>query len=245
MADKKVRKKVGLAAEADVLLRSRRRCAICFGLNRDAGIKAGQIAHLDQDPSNNDPDNLAFLCFDHHDAYDSKTRQSKNFTESEVKLYRTELGEFFGSEKFWPSPPQAGPEDTSMRSEVEISLELYDRRIAVYRILRDFLIKVLGNTRVEIEDLRRFAQETEEAIFLFDARIARYLDDVYQHAVRLRAAGQRMEHPGQIPDQEWRDAIKEDGDLLNWFSSQFTEARTLFKRYLGLGTPNMVGQADG
>lgn len=76
---------------AKVLLKARRRCCICFGLNRDTSIKQGQIAHLDRDNTNSTEGNLAFLCFDHHDQYDSKTRQSKNFTPTEVKQFQTEL----------------------------------------------------------------------------------------------------------------------------------------------------------
>jgi hypothetical protein len=64
---------------------------VCFGLNRDTGIKQGQIAHLDGNPSNNKEDNLAFVCFDHHDQYDSTTRQSKNLVPAEVREFRGEL----------------------------------------------------------------------------------------------------------------------------------------------------------
>ncbi|WP_317916860.1 hypothetical protein [Vibrio sp. MACH09] len=60
-------------------------------MNRDTTIKQGQIAHLDHDASNNDESNLAFLCFDHHDQYDSTTRQSKNLTKLEVLEFRNEL----------------------------------------------------------------------------------------------------------------------------------------------------------
>ena len=77
--------------ENKVLLSSRRRCAICFGLNRDDSEKRGQIAHLDHDRSNNKIGNLAFLCLDHHDQYDSCTSQSKGFRSTEVKCYRAEL----------------------------------------------------------------------------------------------------------------------------------------------------------
>lgn len=77
--------------QAAVLLRARRRCCICFGLNRDTSIKQGQIAHLDRNSANGAEDNLAFLCFDHHDQYDSATSQSKNLTELEVKGFRDEL----------------------------------------------------------------------------------------------------------------------------------------------------------
>ncbi len=89
------RKSVNKDIEADVLVESRRRCCICYGLNRDLSVKAGQIAHLDKDNTNNSYDNLAFLCFEHHDQYDSVTSQSKNFTIKEVKRYRDELKENF------------------------------------------------------------------------------------------------------------------------------------------------------
>lgn len=87
-----VRKKIPDNIQKEVLVTSRRRCCICYGLNRDISIKKGQIAHLDGD-NNNKFDNLAFLCFDHHDEYDGKTSQSKNFTIKEVKKYRAELYE--------------------------------------------------------------------------------------------------------------------------------------------------------
>ncbi len=89
------RKAVNKDVEADVLVESRRRCCICFGLHRNLDVKTGQIAHLDKDNSNNSYENLAFLCFEHHDQYDSKTSQSKNFTITEVKKYRNELKEKF------------------------------------------------------------------------------------------------------------------------------------------------------
>ena len=37
--------------------------------------------------NNNQADNLAFLCLEHHDSYDSSTSQSKGFISREVKYY--------------------------------------------------------------------------------------------------------------------------------------------------------------
>ncbi|MHB0925076.1 MAG: hypothetical protein ACYC1F_01050 [Gallionellaceae bacterium] len=85
------RKKATDEVITEVLTRSRRRCCLCYGLSRDAEIKQGQVAHLDQNRDNNRPDNLVFLCLSHHDSYDSQTSQSKGFTISEVKAYRDEL----------------------------------------------------------------------------------------------------------------------------------------------------------
>ena len=77
--------------EQRVFSQSRRRCAICFHLHLDTGVKKGQIAHLDRRRSNNLEDNLAFLCLEHHSEYDSVTSQHKNYTIAERKSARLEL----------------------------------------------------------------------------------------------------------------------------------------------------------
>lgn len=88
------RKKIPPDVVADITSACRRRCCICFALDKDDKEKRGQIAHLDHDPSNNAPDNLAFLCLFHHDDYDTRRSQSKGLTIEEVKRYRTELWAF-------------------------------------------------------------------------------------------------------------------------------------------------------
>lgn len=93
----KLRKKITDPTLTKVLVASRRRCCICFGIARDGDLKRGQIAHLDGNPGNNDSDNLAFLCLSHHDEYDGTTSQSKGLIISEVKAYREELYAHFGS----------------------------------------------------------------------------------------------------------------------------------------------------
>ncbi len=85
------RPKVPLNIETNILVKSGRRCALCFGLLGDSSIKLGQIAHVDKNPENNKENNLAFLCLVHHSQYDSKTSQSKGYTQSELKSYREKL----------------------------------------------------------------------------------------------------------------------------------------------------------
>ena len=77
--------------QTNLLLASRRRCAICFGLAHDLGVKPGQIAHLHRDSEHNELDDLVWLCLEHHDQYDSRTNQSKGLTEGEVRHYRNDL----------------------------------------------------------------------------------------------------------------------------------------------------------
>jgi len=88
---KSPRKSIPARIEKAVLAKSRRRCTLCFGLQNDRKEKLGQIAHLDGNRSNNAESNLAWMCLVHHSLFDSKTKQHKNYTISEVKEYRRRL----------------------------------------------------------------------------------------------------------------------------------------------------------
>jgi len=85
------RKNIPADIQKQVLLKSRRRCCLCFWLDGVDEVVKGQIAHLDQDSSNNKVENLAFLCFDHHDEYDGRPNVSKGFQRQEVAQWRDEL----------------------------------------------------------------------------------------------------------------------------------------------------------
>lgn len=96
------RKRIQSETEKAVLILCRRRCCVCYGLERDVGIKRGQIAHLDGNPSNNELNNLVFLCLVHHDQYDSRTSQSKGLTPHEIEYFRDELHKVIG--RHWKQP---------------------------------------------------------------------------------------------------------------------------------------------
>lgn len=111
------RVKLSREAEALILVQSRRRCCICFALNRDAEIKSGQIAHIDRNAANAAPDNLVFLCLLHHDQYDSRTRQSKGLTKTELLRFRSELRDAL--ERAWREPVRFGAVEVSSRDLFE------------------------------------------------------------------------------------------------------------------------------
>lgn len=85
------RKSIPSVVQADVVIKSKRRCALCFGLDGNTSEKPGQIAHINGDHSDSRFGNLVWLCLEHHDKFDSKTSQTKNYTPIEVKKYRDSL----------------------------------------------------------------------------------------------------------------------------------------------------------
>lgn len=85
------RKPVPSDIQKNVLLKSRRRCCLCFWLDGRDENQKGQVAHLDHNNRNVDEDNLVFLCLEHHDEYDGKTSVAKGLREDEVRHWRDEL----------------------------------------------------------------------------------------------------------------------------------------------------------
>jgi hypothetical protein len=151
------RKPVPKRTETELLVQSRRRCCICFALDNDLTQKQGQIAHLDGDPANNHPDNLAYLCFDHHDQYDSRTRQSKGLTIDEVKTYRAQLYELLDTTAGETRTPGTGiPPSQHIPPSIEVhdAIQIGNPIIRFLRGVPSRLSRVLqiGSGRIEVTD---------------------------------------------------------------------------------------------
>lgn len=100
------RQKAVEEVQTGVLMKSARRCALCFYLNNDLREKIGQIAHIDQNPSHSTEEYLVFLCIEHHSLYDSKTSQHKNYTAGEIReMKKSLLGAIAAKEHFKQADP--------------------------------------------------------------------------------------------------------------------------------------------
>lgn len=69
--------------EADVLFKANHICSIC-----NDPSKRVQMAHIDNDSSNNDEANLIVLCLEHHDKVHIKSPISKSYTKQELEKYK-------------------------------------------------------------------------------------------------------------------------------------------------------------
>jgi hypothetical protein len=75
----------------EVLRKCRRRCCMCFGLRDITDAVDGQIAHLDQDNANPQPNNLAYLCLQCHKIYDQWSNRAAAYSPREIRRYREAL----------------------------------------------------------------------------------------------------------------------------------------------------------
>lgn len=69
-------------------------------LDGNESERSGQIAHLNGDNSDSRFENLVWLCLEHHDKFDSKTSQTKNYTPIEVKIYRNKLYQRYAASEY-------------------------------------------------------------------------------------------------------------------------------------------------
>lgn len=110
------RRRLSEKIATEVLVASRRRCCLCFYLLDRRTTCRGQIAHLNRRRDDDRVENLVWLCFDHHDEFDSRTSQSKGLTPGEVKVYRDRL---IAEMRFTELPPG----DETARAAKEIATE--------------------------------------------------------------------------------------------------------------------------
>lgn len=137
--------------QAELLTKCRRRCCMCYSLDRDNRQKKGQVAHIDRDSSNSSIENLAYLCLDHHNDYDSKMSQSKNYTPHELLSYKAELENYIFTE--WNKP--------ILNSE--ISVDVFSGRYSHSRenASADIEIKYIGGNVLQIQGMAFWGTEGE------------------------------------------------------------------------------------
>jgi hypothetical protein len=199
------RPKIPPQIEAAVLLKSGRRCCFCFGLHRDLAIKKGQIAHVDHDRTNNDEKNLAFLCFDHHDEYDSTTRQSKGLTQLEVVTYRQRLYEALAVQE--PLESRSVRIIASNLEAEEEVLDVIDRYLEVGGVSPDVLSTEVYS---RLQQIVRY----NEALLSFYEQIEQIDDNIGdegQEQLVIREE-ERLRRAFGLPEGMWEAEAQEELD---------------------------------
>ena len=91
------------------------------------------------DPSRVAFEDLVYLCLEHHDEFDSSTKQSKGLTPGEVEHYRDKLYEERAASPPIPAPPDLEPAELRERPIDENYRPRFDVTIeSTKRLLQDF-----------------------------------------------------------------------------------------------------------
>jgi hypothetical protein len=215
-----------------ILIKSKRICAMCFYFESDWSVKTrGQIAHVDRDPSNAEMENGAYLCKNHHDEYDMVSTQSVRFDPAELKQARESLYEFLQSGGA-PSRENKMARRPKQPKRPAVSLAVYDRRLPIYRTTIEFIRYVVRDLKPGYPEIIKFGHDTEEALFLFDERIAQYLGELSSRAVRLHAAVMMREAAVYRRVGNFESQLEQETSLAAWFTEQYDATRRIFAPFL-------------
>jgi hypothetical protein len=111
-----------------------------------------------------------------------------------------------------------------------LRLELYDRRAAVLRAVREHLSRIQQNAHVEGDSLAAFVKAAAEADFLFDRPLVQYLDEIYKKSIHMCSLHEQLE--GIPVGPERNKVVKEHWDLILWMSGQLPILIDRFRKYL-------------
>ena len=115
---KKIRVEIPVDISAKALFDSDRTCCIC------QGKKPVQIHHIDENPANNYPENLAVLCFDCHHDTQIRGGFGRKLDAEQVRLYRNDwLNQV--RRRRTVAPPEDSETSLSMSTDVrEVAAQL-------------------------------------------------------------------------------------------------------------------------
>ncbi|SNX59677.1 hypothetical protein SAMN06296273_1115 [Nitrosomonas ureae] len=118
----------------------------------------------------------------------------------------------------------------------KLFLDLYDRRLKVYEEVRQILGIVVRDAGASYDDLLKFRKAVSEADFLFEPEISKYIEEIYQHGVKLQSWNKQYRDSTQpkpygYDHQKVCEGIETE---LNWLTQQFEPTKQKFKKYLNI-----------
>jgi hypothetical protein len=112
--------------------------------------------------------------------------------------------------------------------------ELYEKRLAIFNSTMTLLSIIMRRADVDMSDLIRFIQETNQSYFLLGKDIAAYMDEIYKNGVDFHFQNQKLHHSSLPVGDERTRLAEKNTELLKWFTDQLLVAREKFAEHLGL-----------
>ena len=119
-------------------------------------------------------------------------------------------------------------------NSLRVKHDIYEKRLAVYREVMGLLNVIASGADITREALLDYRAKTHEGTFLFEQRVADYLNEIYVRGIKLWNTNARLR--GQkLPVVEERDHVAaENAAQLIWLADQLPMAKKRFTKYLNI-----------
>ena len=113
----------------------------------------------------------------------------------------------------------------------KLKLDLFEKRFATFKTIRDTVGSIVSNGRIEPEPLFKFWIKSSDARFLFGKKIGMLVKEVYDRAIKLQQA---IQMSGTViePGPEREKVVEEMGAQLKWFRKLAEGIADKFEKYL-------------
>jgi hypothetical protein len=118
--------------------------------------------------------------------------------------------------------------------KIKFRHELYEKRLAIFNATMNLLAVVMRTSNVQMGDLIKFLQDTNQSYFLLGKDISDYLTEIYEKGVDLNCRCEMIHDSTFQNDEERTCCIKEKTELVKWFYHQLTVAREKFAKQISL-----------
>lgn len=118
-------------------------------------------------------------------------------------------------------------------ARVKLQFDLYDKRFEVFEAARRLIVEAITHANVSTSDLNVYTLGTADAVFLLDDEVAKYLRELFKHAVTLSTLQHAIEPLG-VGSVQRVDLSRKTGEELMWFNNQVDELVARFKPFLKL-----------
>jgi hypothetical protein len=134
LVPKKTRIPIPTSVAAQLLFEADRTCCVCRVRH-----KAVQIHHLDDDPSNNDPANLAALCLECHRETQIEGGFGRKLDAAQIALYRDDWSRTVASRRDEITASLEAREDAEVSEQLGLHMHLSDLIGGVAKLLPEWL----------------------------------------------------------------------------------------------------------
>lgn len=116
----------------------------------------------------------------------------------------------------------------------QVQMFLFDRRLAIYQRVFEFIQTYADPKQVDQRDLITFQHEMSAALFLFDLNVYEFAQKLILRARELSRLEDCLSGMVNCSEEEKEKAPLREREVKTWFARQDDAARALFKPYLKL-----------
>jgi hypothetical protein len=120
-------------------------------------------------------------------------------------------------------------------NKVRLKHELYDRRMAVYTKLIDYLSVIFSGGHFNNEAFIGWLNKSYEGYFLFNDELIKYFEAINEKSRALKKIHRNIslqKETGKKGEQPQNDLSKQEEELQQWFEKQLNVAKDKFSQFL-------------